>query len=665
MQLGVCYYPEHWPESRWPEDARLMRDLGLSIVRIAEFAWSRLEPEEGRFDWQWLDRAVSVLSSAGLKLVLGTPTAAPPAWLSRGCPDTLPVDELGRRRNFGARRHYCPNSPDYRRFTRRIVAALAERYASHPAVIGWQIDNEFGGGGTARCYCDSCAAAFRRWLQQRYRTVTALNQAWGAVFWSQEYSAWEQIGPPILTGGSANPSHQLDYYRFASDSWVDYQQLQLETLQPYRRPDQFATHNLMGIFFTALDYYRLAAPLDFASLDSYPTAGLDRIRTELYGEEQLPADYAPDVGDPAVTGFELDLARGWKDAPFWIMEQQPGHVNWGEYNPGVPPETVRLWTWQAAAAGADAVVYFRWRAALYAQEQYHAGLLKHDASPDVGFRALQLLAGERDQLKSLVSGPVEAQVALLFDYHDRWALQLQPHRRCFSYLRLAFLYYRALQRLGIAVDIRPYDANLERYKLVLAPSLHLGEAHTAGRLASYVRRGGLLLAGVRTGFKTPSGLVTDQPLPGAYRALFGVRVGSWQALPPGLEFALAGEPLPQPAAAGLWAESLAPEAEGVELPVRYTSGPYAGQGALSVRRFGAGRAFYLGWHPNLAQAAALLGWLAEQAGVERLAELPEGMVALRRAGQTVLLNFTERPLRALVQGEEVEVAGRGGALVGG
>ncbi len=664
MQFGVCYYPEHWPEARWAEDARRMRALGLSIVRIAEFAWSRIEPQEGRFAWEWLDRAVATLSAAGLKIVLGTPTAAPPAWLSRGYPDTLPVDEQGRRRNFGSRRHYCPNHPAYRRFSRRIVSLMAAHFAAHPAVVGWQIDNEFGGGGTARCYCEHCADAFRRWLQARYGTLEALNQAWGTVFWSQEYSAWEQIGPPILTGSAANPSHTLDYYRFASDSWVDYQQMQLEALGPHRRADQFATHNGMGLFFTALDYFRLAAALDFASLDNYPTAGPDRIRGELYGDETPLAVYAPDVGDPAITGFELDLARGWKDAPFWIMEQQPGHVNWGWYNPGVPPETVRLWTWQAAAAGAEAVVFFRWRAALFAQEQYHAGLLKHDASPDVGFRALERMAGERQQLERLASGPVQAQAALLFDYEDLWALQLQPHRRGFSYLRLAFTWYRAFQRLGIPVDIRPYDAELSRYRLVLAPSLHLGHAGLAARLEAYVQGGGALLAGVRSGFKTPSNLVTEQPLPGEYTGLFGVHVQAWQALPPGVALRLEGDlPLAQ-AEASLWAESLAAQAPGVEFPLRYASGAFEAQGALSVRPLGKGSCSYLGWHPSFGQAVELLGWLAERAGVARLAELPPGLIAQRRAGQTVLLNFSADPLSAVVSGAAVEVEPRGVRLLG-
>jgi beta-galactosidase len=663
MQFGVCYYPEHWPETRWAEDARQMRTLGLSIVRIAEFAWSRLEPQEGRFDWDWLERAVAVLDAAGLKIVLGTPTAAPPAWLSRGYPNTLPVDEQGRRRNFGSRRHYCPNSPEYRRFTRRMVTEMAARFAAHPSVIGWQIDNEFGGGGTARCYCEHCAAAFRNWLQRRYAALESLNQAWGTVFWSQEYSSWEQIGPPMLTGSSANPSHLLDYYRFASDSWVDYQQMQLAALQPHRRSDQFATHNAMGMFFTALDYFRLAAPLDFISLDNYPTAGPDRIRGELYGEESPPAHDAPDAGDPAITGFELDLARGWKDAPFWIMEQQPGHVNWGWYNPGVPPETVRLWTWQAVAAGAEAVVYFRWRSTLFAQEQYHAGLLKHDATPDVGYRALELLAGEREQLERLASGPVQAQAAILFDYNDLWALQLQPHRRGFSYLRLAFTWYRAFQRLGIPVDIRPYDADLNRYRLLVAPSLHLGDAGNAARLEAYVQNGGLLLVGLRSGFKTPSNLVTDQPLPGVFSRLCGVHVQAWQALPPGVSFRLEGVPALSNLEAGLWAESLAAQAEGVELPLRYASGPFEGQGALSMRPLGKGVCGYLGWHPTAEQAAELLAWLAGRAGVGRLAELPPGLVAQQRAGQTVLLNFTESLLSAVVKGELVEVEPRGVRLV--
>lgn len=390
MRFGVCYYPEQWPEERWALDADMMRALGIDIVRIAEFAWAQIEPTENEYQFGWLDHAVAALAAAGLDVVLGTPTAAPPAWLSHSYPGTLPIDSQGRRRNFGSRRHYCPNSLRYQELTQKIVAALADRYSQSPEVIGWQIDNEFGGGRTAICYCESCVKAFRFWLKQKYHNLSKLNQAWGTVFWSQTYSAWNQISAPTLTGSAPNPSQVLDYQRFASDSWVQYQKIQVDLLRAHvDQSQQFITHNMMGLFFSDLNYFDLAVNLDFVSLDNYPTGGIDRIREVLYLKEPAPDYFAADAGDPLLTNLELDLIRGLKARPFWIMEQQPGPINWSIYNTGIRHEAVRLWTWQAVAQGADTVVYFRWRPSIYAQEQYHEGILKHDASPGIGYRALE------------------------------------------------------------------------------------------------------------------------------------------------------------------------------------------------------------------------------------------------------------------------------------
>ncbi|NUM43973.1 MAG: beta-galactosidase [Anaerolineales bacterium] len=646
MKFGVCYYPEHWPESRWETDARMMREVGLSIVRIAEFAWSRIEPEERRFDWDWLDRAIETLADAGLQIVLGTPTAAPPAWLSLNYPDTLPVDEQGRRRNFGGRRHYCPNSLTFRTHTRRIVTAMAERYGQNPHVIGWQIDNEFGGGRTARCYCHECLGAFRVWLRHRYGALKALNEAWGTVFWSQEYHDWDQIPFPVGAGSSANPSHALDYFRFASDSFVHYQHFQISNLKSAISNQQFLTHNFMGLFFRDLDYFDLAAPLDFVSLDNYPTAGIDRVRGEMYGEEPAPKHYAYDVGDAALTAMELDLARGWKNKPFWIMEQQPGHVNWGTVNPGVRPGTVRLWTWHALAAGAETVMFFRWRAARFAQEQYHAGLLNHDASPNVGFFDLQKMVGERALMAQVTAEPVRAQVAMIFNYDDLWALQLQPHRSGFTYLRLAFTWYRALLALGISVDFRPLGAELSGYQMVLAPGLFLGSADLADKLCEYASTGGTLVLGVRSGFKTPSNLVTDEPLPGVFRDLAGVGVREWHALPTGRGYALESELSGLDGEATVWAEALtpgpSPEGRGeIEVLARYGAGPFAGEAALTVHKLRDGQVVYCGWHPTQRQAEAMIGELATRVGVEGAGQFPAGVLAFRRGRFTVVLNFTE------------------------
>ncbi len=578
FRLGVCYYPEHWPEERWATDARLMREAGLSIVRIGEFAWAQMEPAEGVFDWGWLDRAVETLASEGLQIVLGTPTPTPPAWLVRACPEILPVDAQGRVRRFGSRRHVCANSPAYRQHTERIVAALAQRYGTHPAVIGWQIDNEFGCHDTARCYCPRCTEAFRRWLKARYGTLDALNEAWGTAFWSQRYGDWAEIEPPILAVTEQNASQVLDYYRFSSDSWVDYEQFQANLLREHS-PGKPITHNFMGNF-PDLDCHDLARPLDFVTWDSYPTGYAEVMAQQLYLPDEPRPALAHDAGDPYVTGFCHDLTRGLKGKAFWVMEQQCGNVNWSHYNTGVRPGTVRLWTWHALASGADAVVYFRWRACRFAQEQMHSGLLHHDASPAIGLQDVLAMAGERALMDAVAAEPCAPEVAILSDYEDLWALQLQPHRRDFAYQRHQFCFYRALQRWGIPTDIISPRADLRRYKLVIAPTAFLVSDELVAALTAYVEGGGTLLLGVRSGFKTASNLVTGLPLPGLMRELVGVTVADWHALPPGVSYDvnLGGEEVK----AGTWAEALVPES-GVDALARYTSGPFVSQAALTAR----------------------------------------------------------------------------------
>lgn len=679
MKFGVSYDPESWPESRWAEDARQMRVLGLSIVRPG-FTWSQLEPEERRFEWAWLDRAIQTLADAGLQIILGTPTAAPPIWLSLNYPDTLPVDEQGRRRNLGDHRYYCPNSLTFRAHTRRIVTAMAERYGQHPHVIGWQIDHEFGEGRTARCFCHECLGMFRTWLRHRYGSLSALNEAWRTEFWSQVYQDWDQIPLPIGVGASANVSHALDYFRFTSDSVVHYQHFQLSILKSANQHinhsntpsnPQFLTHNFMGLFFRELDYFDLAAPLDFVGLDNYPAAGIDRTRGELYGEEPAPTHFAYDVGDAARTAMELDLARGWKNKPFWITEQQSGHVNRKTVNPGIRPGTVRLRTWHALAAGAETVMFFRWRATRFAQAQYHAGLLKHDGMPDVGFLDLQQMIGERDLMTQVMAEPVRAQVAMIFNYDDLWALQLQPHRSGFSYLRLMFTWYRALLALGISVDFRPLGADLLGYKLVLAPGMFLGAADLADTLCEYASTGGTLVLGIRSGFKTPSNLETDQLLPGVFRDLAGVSVREWHALANRVGYPLESEMPGLAGEAEVWAEALTPlnpsaalrisagpspeERGGVTVLARYGAGPFAEEAALTVHQLREGQVVYCGWHPTQRQAEVLIGEMATRAGVERAGELPAGVFAFRRGRFTVVLNFTEAT-------QEVEVGETRGSV---
>lgn len=660
MKLGVCYYPEHWPATRWPTDAKLMREAGLSIVRLAEFAWQRMEPEEDEFTWEWLDNAIEILAAEGLQIVLGTPTATPPAWLCHAYPEILPVDAQGRRRRFGSRRHYCSTSATYRQHTQRIVTAMARRYGQHPAVIGWQIDNEFGCHDTARCYCDECAIAFRVWLQAKYHTLEALNEAWGAVFWSQTYSEWAQIAPPNLTITEPNPSHALDYYRFSSDTVVAYQQLQISLLKAHVSKSHFITTNFMGDF-PDLDYHALAQPLDLVTWDSYPTGYAERNAQVFYATPDTRPALAYDAGDPYVTGFCHDLIRGLKpDKPFWVMEQQCGNINWAMHNTGVRPGTVRLWTWHALASGADTAVYFRWRATLYAQEQHHSGLLHHDASPDVGYNELLAMSAERALMAEIAATPHTASVALLLSYADLWAVQLQPHHSEFGYFRHLSSFYQALQHLGVAVDIVPPTANLDSYKLVVAPTLFLGEPYTADALARFVAQGGTALLGVRSGFKTPANRVVDGALPGVFRALTGAQVTAWHALPPGVGFdqQSAWPELTGPAT--IWAESLLPTPNpSVNVLAHYTTGPFEGQAALIETQVGQGRALYLGWYPTAQQAGATLKQLTAQAGLTTFQPaLPHGLILKQRGPFTLLLNFTDHQQHVLMEGKSVFIEAR-------
>jgi beta-galactosidase len=669
MKLGVCYYPEHWPQERWPVDARLMRQAGLSLVRIADFAWVAMEPQEGKFEWGWLDQAIEVLAAEGLQVVLCTPTASPPPWLCRADPDILPVDVQGRRRRYGSRRHYCPNSPTYRQHTQRIVTAMASRYGSHSAVLGWQVDNEFGCHDTARCYCEACASSFRAWLEAKYGTVAALNDAWGSIFWSQIYSDWSEIEPPNLTVAEPNPSHVLDYHRFSSDAYLAYQQLQISILRSHISEDQIITTNFMSQF-SDLDYYDLAAPLDFVSMSSYPT-GHAESRSSLYMPSAAQPVFAYDVGDPYLTSLGHALMRGFKlPRPFWVMEQQCGNVNWAAYNTGIRPGTVRLWTWHALASGAEAVIYFRWRAGLFAQEQFHSGLLHHDASPAMGYTDLQAMQAERSLMAEIALGPHQAQVALLLDYDSLWALRLQPHHRDFEFMRHLFVYYRALQRLGLPADIVSVDADLSPYKLVIAPTAFLATEQLAGSLKAYAEAGGTLLFGVRAGFKTINNQVTGQPLPGPFRSLTGLTVWDWHSLPRGVGYDLSSTISGLNGPATLWAEALAPDSPASsssdpkpQILARYTSGPFNSYAALVEQQRKAGRAFYLGWYPDDAQAEALLAHLASQAGLQSLAALPEGLVAFKRGAHLILLNFTDTPLQANAQGRSIPVGPRDVSVV--
>jgi beta-galactosidase len=498
--LGTCYYPEHWPEDIWADDARRMADLGLTWVRIGEFAWSRLEPTPGDLRFDWLDRAITTLTDAGLKVVLGTPTATPPRWMLTRHPDMLARDANGHPRKFGSRRHYCFSHDGYRAEAVRITSLLAERFGHR--VHAWQTDNEYGCHDTTISYSNAARDAFRDWLAQRYQSPDALNHAWGNVFWSMEYQTFDDIDLPNLTVTEPNPAHVLDFRRFTSDQVARFNRAQVAAIRAHSEAP--ISHNYMGRV-TEFDHFDLGRQMDIATWDSYPLGFLeDRVGA-------LPDDqrgYARQ-GDPDFQAFHHDLYRAvGRDGRWWVMEQQPGPVNWAPSNPAPLPGMVRFWTWEAFAHGAECVAYFRWRQAPFAQEQYHAGLLRPDGVEAEGFAEAAQVAHEIKDMAQVEQ--TRAPIALVFDYASQWAWEVQPQGTGCDYFQLVFEVYKGLRKLGFSIDIIPADtADLAGYALVLAPgAITLTDAFKTAIAAAQAQ----VVLGPRTNSKTAN-LAIPVPLP--------------------------------------------------------------------------------------------------------------------------------------------------------
>ncbi|MGJ0507209.1 MAG: beta-galactosidase [Methylocystis sp.] len=613
-KLAVCYYPEHWPEDRWREDARRMRELGLSFVRIGEFAWSRLEPAEGVYDLDWLQRAIEVLHEAGLGVVLGTPTATPPRWLVGKMPDMLAQDKEGRPRAFGSRRHYCFSHEGYTGECARIVTVLAERFGRHPAVVAWQTDNEYGCHDTVESYSPAARVAFQKWCARKHNDIAALNRAWGNVFWSMELSAFDEIGLPHLTVTEPNPAHVLDFRRFSSDQAIAFNRRQVEIIRRFS-PGRAILHNFMGAF-DAFDHYGLSKDLDAAAWDSYPLGFLERSRRD----DAFKSRYMR-VGDPDFQAFHHDLYRACGRGRWWVMEQQPGAVNWGAWNPAPAPGAVRLWTHEAFAAGAEVVSYFRWRQAPFAQEQMHEGLLLPNSEPNAACGEIARV------MRDLAScGPFpktsRADVALVFDYESAWAWAIQPQGRDFSYFDLVFDVYRALRRAGASIDVVPPEPDaVKDRRLILAPGLF---APRESFVAALETCGAVILLGPRAGSKTVDFQIPPDLPPGPLRRLVDVSVTRVESLRPGAEVAIGD--------AGVfhrWREFL-------KLGGAAAAELRAVDGETALAR--SENAFYLAGWPDERLMDAVLRRLFESAGLTGL-RLPEGLRIRDEGGRRHFFNY--------------------------
>jgi len=621
MLIGVDYYPEHWPKERWETDAKLMKDAGFNVVRLAEFAWIWMEPIEGQYDFAWLDEALDILNRYGVHAILCTPTAVMPAWVPQKYPETLAMKPDGTRITWGGRKNNCFTSGTYRLLSERITRAMAKHFADNPAVIGWQTDNEFGG---TDCRCPTCRAEFQDWLRNKYGSLDNLNSAWGNHFWGLNVTTWGQITIPddrIAEWAISNPSASLDWQRFTSELNIRFQADQVKIIRKLC-PKHFVTHNLMG-FHTGINYYEFSKDLDFVAFDNYP----------IWGGGLPYVNYGP--------AASADLMRGMKNKNFLIMEQTAGPHGWSCFERNPWPGEMRLFAYQQLAHGADGQIWFRWRSCTAGREQYWHGLLGHDGKPLRRYNEVAQIAKEFRNLEKYLTGTaIESQAAIIYDYDSIWALEIQPGYKGNSYGAAMGRYYNALFRAGVNVDFVPPDANLSKYKLVLAPDLYVLPDSTANKLNDYVNSGGIILTDCRTAVKDANNLCYNRTLPGLLSPMLGIRIEEYCAVADDVQYKVAGTPdFPGSFTAVKYVDWLTPESAQAlaGYPDQWHLKPFV---AVTRNSFGKGRGWYVGTvFKEDAFYDLLIENLLEDAGIVPLVKPPAGIEVSTRHGKDYKLLF--------------------------
>ncbi|MFD5824628.1 beta-galactosidase [Lentzea sp. NPDC060358] len=616
---GGDYNPEQWPEEVWPADARLMREAGITLVNVGVFAWGRLEPSPGSFDFGWLDRVLDLLHDNGIAVGLATPTASPPPWMSVRHPDALMVTDRGVRMSHGSRNHFCPSSPVYRRHAVRIVTELARRYGSHPALALWHVNNEY----CEVCFCDGTAAHFRRWLAAKYATLEALNDAWATAFWSQHHGQWEEVVPPRAAPYLRNPTQVLDFRRFCSDALLECFHAERAVLREIT-PDVPVTTNFMGLH-APLDYWRAAAGQDFVSHDWYP-----------------------DFEDPSShvdSALSFDLMRGLGRGPWLLMEQSPSAAR----GPRRPPGQLRAQSMQAVARGADGICYFQWRASRAGAEKFHSGVVPHRGPESRVFREVAALGEDLAALSGVVGAPVPARVAILVDWDTWWAVGDEHVPARISLLGRLRDFYAPLWRLGVVADfVRPSD-DLSGYRLVLAPNLYLLTDAAATSIRSCVEGGGTFVLGFFSGVVDENDHVRLGGSPALLLDVMGVCVSEF--LPQSGTLTCSSDLL-GPFTADFWADDL--EVTTASVVAEVAEGELAGMPVVLRNAFGGGTAWYVATRPSAEAMRALLAHVASSAGIE-LSPQPEGVEVVRRGDHLFLLNHRTEPAEVAVDGTRTDL----------
>jgi beta-galactosidase len=622
---GGDYNPDQWPEEIWEEDVRLMQEAGVNLVSLGIFAWSKLEPQPGVYDFGWLDHVIELLYAHGVSIDLATPTASPPPWLVRLDPEVLPVTADGASLGPGSRRHICPHNTTYRAHAAGIVTQLAHRYHDHQALALWHIDNEYA-CHVGECFCETSAQAFRQWLHARYGTLDALNAAWGTTFWSQHYGDWQEIQPPRRAPAFINPSQALDWQRFCSDSWLACFEDQRAILREIT-PNIPLTTNFMG-FHKPLDYWTWAAREDIVSNDAYP-----------------------DTSDPAwmlESAMVCDLIRSLgRGRPWLLMEQATTHVNWRMRNATKRPGVMRLGSYQAIARGANGVMFFQWRASQFGAEKFHSAMLPHAGTETRVWREVKALGAELKQLDELLASEVHAEVAIMFDWESWWALEQEG--KPLNDLRLLSMiksYYTALYQQGVTTDFVHPEADLSRYRLVIAPQLYLVNDRAVRNITQYVAAGGMLIMSFFSGVVDERDHVRLGGYPAPFQELLGMHVAEfapYSAAQTNEVHTLDGQHF----SCTQWSDVI--RLHGAESIANYLHDYYAETPAITRHSFGQGVGYYVGTQLDEAGLSWLLEQVTAAAKVHRSPAQPIGVELIQRSHDTHLwlfvLNYSDQSVK--------------------